>query len=313
MYYTIGGFTLDDTILPSGEIRWAAPGGNALYSAIGARIWGCEVGIITLVGKDYPQAYLDQMRSAGFNLEGIRRIDHPSYHVWVLHEGEGRRQIIYRLDSGVNSVLDPRPKDLSQGVKQARGALICPILGSSQTALLEYLLPLQIPLFLDLVVISGQIDVRSGHSPALWPRLRGFLPSVEEVRALFGDMSLGVLLEKLQAIGPELFAVKLGQHGCLVRDARDGQVYHVPAYPTKSVDTTGAGDSFCGGFMVGLQETGDSIEAALLGTISASFVIEDFGALHALEVSTEAAQERLAYLRPRVQPFSQSHLAHSLQ
>jgi hypothetical protein len=65
--------------------------------------------------------------------------------------------------------------------------------------------------------------------------------------------------------------------------------------------------------MVGLQETGDSIEAALLGTISASFVIEDFGALHAMEVSTEVAQERLAYLRPRVQPFSQSHLAHSRQ
>jgi cytidine kinase len=309
MYYTIGGFTLDDTILPDGEIRWAAPGGNALYSAIGARLWGGDVGIIAPVGRDYPQAYLDRLRGASFDTAGIRRIDHPSYHVWVLHEGDGRRQIVYRLDSGVNAVLDPGAEDLPAAIFRAQGALICPILGASQAALMERLLAGGVPVFLDLIVIPGQIDVRADHRPDLWPRLRGFLPSLEEVRALFGDLPLPGLIENLLAAGLESFAVKMGRRGCLVHDPRDREIYHVPAYPTRAVDATGAGDAFCGGFMVGLQETGDPIEAALRGTVSASFVIEDFGALHAMQVSPEMAQERLASLRAKVQRFSRSEKA----
>jgi ribokinase len=59
---------------------------------------------------------------------------------------------------------------------------------------------------------------------------------------------------------------------------------------------TGAGDSFCGGFSVGYLKTGDAVEAAFYGTVSASFVIEGFGGLHALKIDRAQAKKRLTKL-----------------
>lgn len=308
MYYTIGGFTLDDTVLPDGEIRWSAPGGNALYSAMGAKMWGVEVGIITPIGMDYPQGYLDELAAQRFDLSGICRIDHPGFHVWILHENQNRRQILYRLDSGSNASLDPRPQHLPAGTGKAQGVHICPILGASQAVLMEHLFALEVPVFLDLIVIPDQIEVNQGHRRDLWPKLRGFLPSLEEVIAVWGKLPLSELVARMEATIPSVFAIKLGSNGCLVREPQDGGMYHIPAFSTQVVDTTGAGDAFCGGFMVGLQETGSAIEAALYGAISASFVIEDFGAMHALRVTPAQAEERLAGLRTKVRPWNGSEL-----
>jgi sugar/nucleoside kinase (ribokinase family) len=302
MYCTIGGFTLDDTVLPTGEVRWAAPGGNALYSAVGARLWNGDVGIVARVGPDYPQAHLERLTTAGFDLSGVHRRPQPSFHVWILHEGDGRRQIVYRLDSGTNDHLDPSPEDIPSHFEAAQGIHICPIRNRSQAALVTHLAKRRVPLFLDLIVIPGQIEL--DHSTALepWRRLRAFLPSLEEVKALYGDLPLAQLVACVQALPSEHFAIKMGHMGSLVSDPNQGNVYRVPAYPARVVDATGAGDAYCGGFMVGLQETGDPIEAAVWGTVAASFVIEDFGALHALDVPSTAANERRRELRRQVQP-----------
>ena len=70
----------------------------------------------------------------------------------------------------------------------------------------------------------------------------------------------------------------------------------VPTYPTEAVDPTGAGDAFCGGFLVGMAQTRDARQAALYGAVSASFIIEDFGVLHALNVDAGQAHSRLQHL-----------------
>jgi ribokinase len=63
---------------------------------------------------------------------------------------------------------------------------------------------------------------------------------------------------------------------------------------------TGAGDAYCGGFLVGLHQTGDPLEAALMGSVSASLVIEGTGALYALEALPDLAQARLHAMRQSV-------------
>lgn len=304
MYCTIGGFTLDDTILPTGEVRWAAPGGNALYSALGARFWADDVSIVALVGEDYPEEYLDRLLDAGLDISCVARVDSPSFHVWILHEGGGRRQIVYRLDSGTNEYLDPSPEHLSDRCLQAKGVHICPILGSSQARLMETLFENSAPTFLDLIDIPNQIDPREGHRMDLWSRLRALIPSIEEARVVWGERPLGMLVEEIRAVGSESFAIKLGEKGSVV-GGQDGPVYHIPAIPTNSVDPTGAGDAYCGGFMVGLEEFDDPVEAGLRGTVSSSFVIEDFGALHALNVDRSQVQNRLESLRRQVMEFKE--------
>jgi len=56
-------------------------------------------------------------------------------------------------------------------------------------------------------------------------------------------------------------------------DAMVGRFHFVPAYPCSVIDATGAGNSYCGGFLVGYLRTRDVLHAALYGTVSASFTV----------------------------------------
>ncbi len=60
------------------------------------------------------------------------------------------------------------------------------------------------------------------------------------------------------------------------------------------VDPTGAGDAYCGGFAVGLWETGHAETAARMGTVASSCVIEGFGADFALSRTRAELEERLS-------------------
>jgi ribokinase len=103
--------------------------------------------------------------------------------------------------------------------------------------------------------------------------------------------------------GARAVVVKIGAYGSLVVGP-GREVTHVPAYPAAVVDPTGAGDSFCGGFLVGLQETGDLVQAALYGTVAASFVVEAEHAIPVLGITREQAAARLAMVQDRPVPVS---------
>ena len=60
--YTIGNFTIDDIVQWSDGQTWMGqPGGNVLFSALGARIWLDEVGIVARLGYDYPAERLKEI------------------------------------------------------------------------------------------------------------------------------------------------------------------------------------------------------------------------------------------------------------
>lgn len=121
----------------------------------------------------------------------------------------------------------------------------------------------------------------------LMPQLDAFLPSAMEIRSLYGDGDdLWEAAETLCGWGVPVVVVKNGPDGVLVLEGANGRRTHIPAYhlpgDPRIIDATGAGDSFCGGFMVGLAQTGDAVLAARMGIAAASLVIEGYGALYAL-------------------------------
>jgi sugar/nucleoside kinase (ribokinase family) len=91
-------------------------------------------------------------------------------------------------------------------------------------------------------------------------------------------------------------AVKLGPRGSLVWDKAKAEAIVVPALSVAAVDPTGAGDSWSGGFLAGLVETGDPARAACFGTVAASRIVSHFGADGALPVDHAANRQRLAGL-----------------
>ena len=86
---------------------------------------------------------------------------------------------------------------------------------------------------------------------------------------------------------------KLGERGSLVCDAESGVLIHTPAHRVQVVDTTGAGDGYCGGFVAGLAAGRPLAECAAMGAVSASYVIEACGALETQRPSLAARQVRL--------------------
>ena len=110
-----------------------------------------------------------------------------------------------------------------------------------------------------------------------------FMPSELEVRLLFPDLvgleplaCAQAAVERLDAWEPTFVAVKIGELGAYLRV--DGRNVHVPAADVTVVDSTGAGDAFCGGFVAGWLATGSATVAAGCGAVSAAGVMGAFGA-----------------------------------
>jgi len=100
-------------------------------------------------------------------------------------------------------------------------------------------------------------------------------PNEHELKLLTGEdhvKGAGILLDE----GVSIVAVKLGPRGCYVTDGREKHL--IPRYPVKVVDTTGAGDAFCAGFLYGLIKNESLEQCGKLGNYVASKCIEKIGA-----------------------------------
>ena len=90
-----------------------------------------------------------------------------------------------------------------------------------------------------------------------------------------------ILIEK----GAEIVAVKLGKRGCFVTNGKENHL--IESYNVEAVDTTGAGDAFCAGFIYGLSKRKDLFECGKLGNFVASKCVSEMGARPGLPSQTD--------------------------
>jgi sugar/nucleoside kinase (ribokinase family) len=115
---------------------------------------------------------------------------------------------------------------------------------------------------------------------ALLKRVEVLIINDEEARLISGERNVVRAARKILGLGPRTLLIKRGEYGVLLFSPNS--VFAVPAYPLEEVfDPTGAGDSFAGGFLGYLAQSGDLSEAGLrkaivYGSVVASFVVEDF-------------------------------------
>lgn len=300
LHVVAGGFTLDDTVLLDDRVVRKAAGGNVLYAGVGTKLAGAQPAVLAPVGRDYPQENLDTLEGAGFALDGCPRVQEPALHLWVLQEGPNQRQLVNWLDSGTNEQLDPRPGHVPDHYLHAESLHVASIPVGSQGALVETFAATGRVISLDAPHLP--LD-RTGREEleGLLASVTVFLPSRQEVGAVW---SLEPGLEscrRLAAFGPEVVVMKMGDTGSLVWSREMEQGWHVPIYPTVVIDTTGAGDAFCGAFCATYTRTRDPRAAAVSGTVAASFVIEGFGGLHALDTPPSAVEHRSSDVNKRVE------------
>jgi ribokinase len=315
---------IDYVITADRQVHLREMGGNAIYSAVGARIWGARVGILSRVGENYPPDWLARLEQAGICTEGIRRVpdwqDMRTFYRYLdletrndtapaRHFAELGLPLPDDLIGYVHSTpgqdgqefisLSPRPEDLPSSYLRVKAAHLSPMELPAHGALCATLASRGIRLSLD----PGERYMKPSLMEQVFSFLRcvdAFLPSEQEVQSMLGAGDPWQAALRFAEAGPQVIVVKAGRQGSLVYDAQARRRWHVPAYPTEVVDVTGAGDAYCGGFMVGCQETGDPLLAACYAAVSASFVLQGFGALYALRFSRAQAERRLSELRRQV-------------
>ena len=289
---TIGEMTLDDVVIEDQDVDWKQPGGGALYSAVGARVW-TESAICSTVGQDYPNVLLGQLNSAGIDTTAVRRQDKcDSLGLWLLYEQSGARHQIEKSAGGSFQQLDalrPRVADLSY---TPAGIHLAPQSSAGHANGLRDVESTSVLVTLDLLV-EPCIDTSRYMQPSFLRRADAFLPSSAEVLALWGHDNISTLKTQLSHLGFDgILVIKRGAEG--VDIATRDEIVRVAAVPVDALDVTGAGDAFCGGFLAGLIATGDPVAAAAYGVVSASFVVETRGAMAALaSLDIELATSRL--------------------
>jgi sugar/nucleoside kinase (ribokinase family) len=109
-------------------------------------------------------------------------------------------------------------------------------------------------------------------------------------------------VRRLRDLSPQtpLIAVKCGADGCVAHARGAAELILLPAVPVAANDATGAGDTFCGGALVGFARTRDARQSLLHGAVSASFCVATVGIAGLLEADSGEAEQRRAALAERV-------------
>jgi sugar/nucleoside kinase (ribokinase family) len=125
------------------------------------------------------------------------------------------------------------------------------------------------------------LDEGFGYGPrrepleAMLPHCDYFIPSLDDLQAIYPNSSAPDLAERLLALGAGAVVLKMGREGCFVAHGTTRK--QVPAFPAKVVDTTGAGDCWDAGFIAALACGMDTVAAARMGCACAAFGIEAVG------------------------------------
>ena len=147
------------------------------------------------------------------------------------------------------------------------------------------------------VLAGGDPGLLEWIAPAL-PHLDVLLPNDEQVLGFTGEDSLEAGCRALIARGVGMVAATCGAEGAIVVDG-DGEPTRVPAFDVDVVDTTGCGDAFSAGFVVGLGLGRSPHDAAVLGCASAALVAGGLGSdhgdfdLHAADAFAAATPARM--------------------
>lgn len=268
----IGTIAFDSVETPY-DRRDKALGGSATYFAAAASSF-CEVGVVGVVGTDFPDENLSRMRDLGVDCRGVEVAEGETFSWGGRYEADWNTRHTMFTELNVFEHFDPKVPADYRNAEFVFLANAEPRL--QQKALDQY----ESPALVVADTMNLWIDIAQDDLRALLGRIDGLVLNDEEARMLTGEKNLLRAAKGVLALGPKFVVLKKGEHGAFL--IGEDVHFSLPAYPVEEVvDPTGAGDSFAGGFMGYLTSVGDtqphSLRRAMLyGTATASFCVEGF-------------------------------------
>jgi len=286
----VGSLAYDDLEMPTGTFENVL-GGAATYSSIAAALL-CPVRLVGVIGNDFPNVVLEDLKKRGVDTAGVERADGKTFR-W---RGRYSADLSSRttLDTQLNVFADFRPK-IPASFKSSPYVL----LGNIHPALqLEVLAQVEKPRLVVADTMNFWITGEGKLLGEVLSKIDLLVINDEEARELTGIHNLVKAAAEIRKRGPKHLIVKRGEHGALYFD--DKGAFFAPAYPLEEVvDPTGAGDSFAGGLLgyitrVGTLEPPAMRRAMYFGSALGSFCVEGIGPRRLLDVTSNDLRKRMA-------------------
>jgi sugar/nucleoside kinase (ribokinase family) len=288
----VGSVALDTVETPFGRAENAL-GGTAVFFSVAASLF-TRVQLVGVVGDDFPNDGVEVLSGRGVDVSGLQR-RHGETFRWV-GQYDYDMNTAHTLDTRLNVFASFHPT-IPEHYRDARFVFLGNIDPDLQ---LEVLRQVRRPALTALDTMNFWIEGKREALKSVIGQVDAVLINEAEIREYTGHYNVLSAARELQAAGPRYIAVKRGEYGVLL--FADDDIVAIPAYPTWDVrDTTGAGDSFAGGFL-GYLDTCASLDAetlraaAVYGTVVASFTVEDFSINGLLRATADSVRERVERL-----------------
>ena len=268
-------------------------GGSGTFVGLAASQFGIETGVVSVVGGDFPQSYLDMMNNKGINTDGVEIVKEGKTFFWsgkYHNDMNSRDTLVTELN-----VLEHFQPVVPENFKEAGIVMLGNLHPLTQASVLDQME--KTPKLVVLDTMNFWMDIALDDLYTVLKRVDVITINDEEARQLSGEYALVNAAKKIHEMGPKYVVIKKGEHGALLFN--EGKMFFAPALPLAEVfDPTGAGDTFAGGFCGYLAKTENiSFEnmknAIIYGSNLASFCVEKFGTERMQNLSKEEVESRL--------------------
>jgi sugar/nucleoside kinase (ribokinase family) len=276
-------------------------GGAGTYIGLSASFFNLQSAIVSVVGDDFPQEYLDLLKARNIDISGLEVVKGGKTFFWsgLYHNDLNSRDT---LATELNVLADFQPK-VPQNFKDADVVMLGNLHPLVQSSVLD-----QMEVKPKLVVLDTMnfwMDCALSDLLDVMKRIDVITINDEEARQLSGEYSLVKAAAKIHTMGPKYVVIKKGEHGALL--FHNSEVFFAPALPLEEVfDPTGAGDTFAGGFAGFIAQSENvSFEnmknAVIYGSNLASFCVEKFGTERMLTLDKDEVVSRLQQFKSLTQ------------
>lgn len=268
----VGSVAFDSVETPFGKAEEVL-GGSATYFSTAASFF-TDVKLVAVVGEDFPGEHVDFLKSREIDVNGLQRASGKTFR-WKGRYDFDLNQA-HTLDTQLNVFASFKPQipEMYKDAEYVFLANIDPVLQ------LEVLRQVKKPKLVACDTMNFWIEGKLNELKETLKHVDILTINEGEARELSKEANLVKAAKTILSFGPKTLIVKRGEYGSLMFS--DKGIFAAPAYPLESVfDPTGAGDSFAGGFMGYLSNTGDLgdgniRQAIIFGSAMASFNVEEF-------------------------------------
>ena len=268
-------------------------GGPATFIGLAASQFEVDSAIVSIVGGDFPNEYLDMFKNRGIDISSLEVVQNGKTFFWSgkYHNDMNTRDT---LATELNVLGDFNPV-VPEKYKNSKVLMLGNLQPSVQSSVIE-----QMNKKPDLVILDTMnfwMDTALEDLKKVIRKVDVITINDEEARQLTSEYSLVIAAKKIMGMGPKYVVIKKGEHGALL--FFENEIFYAPALPLKEVfDPTGAGDTFAGGFAGFLAQTEDFSfdnlkKAIIYGSALASFCVEKFGTERMLNLEKKELNDRI--------------------